>query len=213
MSGALRSSSTVSRSPSPISIGSKRALSTAAGSDSETESTHQSYKRRTQQDGQEQEEEGEDSSLGASRLHIGSTPFEDDAQYDQDNDYDNDAEMASSIELQTATEERYPLDPTGTGPDGPAQLEIILNMKNDATSEMQPGEDWYIVSRTWFRRWQTACSGVADSKDDDSDVTLAEVGPIDNTAILVEGQLKQPVEVGVDVELLPRNAWDYLVTW
>lgn len=213
MSDVLRSISTQSRSPSPVSIGSKRALSTAAGSDEDDfETTQQQHKRRAQYE-QQEEEEGEDSSLGASRLNIRSTPFEGDDDENAEVMTANESSPAASGMSEDEVQTVYPVAPSGSPPDGAAQLDIISNLKTDATSEMQQGEDWYIISRGWFRRWQTACSGVAESKDDDPDVSLADVGPIDNSSILVEGQLKQPVEVGVDVELLPHNAWDFLVAW
>ncbi|ORY70656.1 hypothetical protein BCR35DRAFT_334236 [Leucosporidium creatinivorum] len=108
----------------------------------------------------------------------------------------------------------YPQAATEAGPDGSNQLEMIKEMKRGGEIDMEAGETWFLVSRSWFRRWATACSGVAESKDDDADITLADVGPIDNSDILtVEGKLKQPLELGREVEILPQNAWDFLLRW
>lgn len=108
----------------------------------------------------------------------------------------------------------YPQAPTEQGPDGSNQLDMIREMKRGGESEMEGGEAWFIVSRSWYRRWATACSGMAESKEDDADLSLQDVGPIDNTDILsAEGKLKQPLEVGRDVEILPQPAWDFLLRW
>lgn len=215
MSGtaAARSSSAGSRSPSPISIrSSKRALSAASDESS------QSSKRRPLREHSPTSDLDETSLLGASRLYIGSTPFspesEPAAEVNEDENEDGDAAMSpAASEDEDTVGTTYPVAATRDGPDGAAQLEIINGMKQDATTDMAQGQSWFLVSRSWLRRWQTACSGVAESKEDDTPIALDQVGPVDNRDILVDGELKQPVEVGRDVEILPQSAWDYLVQW
>lgn len=98
------------------------------------------------------------------------------------------------------------------GPAADQQLALINDMKD---FRLEEGDTWFLVPRTWYRRWQTACSGVAQSKDDDDSLTPEQVGPIDTTSLAEEDgvSLRKPVQVGVDVEVLPEAAWRYLVDW
>ncbi|SCV70333.1 BQ2448_1727 [Microbotryum intermedium] len=109
------------------------------------------------------------------------------------------------------------LERTESPPDGPNQLALIQDWLSDAQNEMAQGDSWYLVSRTWYRRWQTACSGVRDDKNDDDDVdelSIENLGPVNNADILDQsGALKRPVEEGRDVVLLSPQAWDFLVKW
>lgn len=197
-----------SPSPSPPSVRSKRALS---------ESSDVSNSSRPRLDGYPSDTEG---SLGASRLQLDSTPLSlssPDSPPDSfaDTTMDGSAALAGDGEqLPAYNAPSYPLAPTEQGPDGNNQLDMIKEMKRGGEMEMEAGEAWFIVSRSWYRRWATACSGMAESKDDDAELSLQDVGPIDNTDILsAEGQLKQPLEVGRDVEILPQPAWDFLLRW
>lgn len=92
------------------------------------------------------------------------------------------------------------------------QLMMVEDVKN---SPLEAGDSWYLVSRAWYRRWQTACSGVAASKDVDDELTPEMVGPIDNSSLVAEDgvSLRKPLTVGVDVEVLPVPAWRYLCDW
>lgn len=198
-----------SPSPSPPSVRSKRALSDASQSSNTS-------KRRAESVSLSDTE----GSLGASRLQIGSTP----------NDYsdpDSPSSFAGDVTMDAATTPSGGLDedalpayddgsqaPEGSGPDGQNQLDMIKEMKRGNEIQMEQGDEWFLASRTWYRRWATACSGVSESKDDDDSITLDDVGRIDNSDILTaEGKLKQPLEVGRDVEILPAPAWDFLVRW
>lgn len=201
-----------SPSPSPPSVRSKRALSDASESSN--------LSRRRLQSESLSDTEG---SLGASRLQLGSTPLSlsslsspTDSLGDTTMDgfapnLDHDQDAASPPAYDAPS---YPQAAVEAGPDGSNQLEMIKEMKNGGEIEMEAGETWFLVSRSWFRRWATACSGVAESKNDDADLTLTDVGPIDNSDILTaQGKLKQPLELGREVEILPRPAWDFLKRW
>ncbi|GAA5864946.1 hypothetical protein JCM3774_003920 [Rhodotorula dairenensis] len=98
------------------------------------------------------------------------------------------------------------------GPAADQQLAMITDMQQ---FQLEKDETWYLVPRPWFRRWQTACSGIAQTKEDDDSLTPEQVGPIDTTSLTeADGvTLKKPLLPGVDVELLPTPAWRYLTEW
>jgi len=90
------------------------------------------------------------------------------------------------------------------------KLEKIKELKS---RPLVAGDTWYIISRKWYRDWESACGG-APSKGAPSDES--EVGPINNEQLAgtTEGSLMtgQLIE-GMNIELLPKEAWDLLVSW
>lgn len=80
--------------------------------------------------------------------------------------------------------------------------------------ELVKGEDWYLISRLWYRRWQVACSGIAESKEDDLELGIDAVGPINSDSITDdEGNLKKPLLLDVEVVAVPKKAWQLLESW
>ena len=98
-------------------------------------------------------------------------------------------------------------------PDGQAQLATVLPELRGNGSILRAGDNWFVVDRNWYRRWQAAC-GTSDDKEL-QDISLEDVGPIDNRAFAdpVTGKLTKPVTEGQDVVLLPVSAWHFLVSW
>ncbi|GAA6017044.1 hypothetical protein JCM11491_006140 [Sporobolomyces phaffii] len=136
-------------------------------------------------------------SLGASRLKISSTPATPSSDHEG-------SEPSPPPAYDDATR-------AFSGPPGETQLEIVKELKEGTLDE---GDAWFLVSRVWYRRWVTACSGAAASKDDDTSLSVDQVGPIDNSDLAVDdGQLKKPVSEGVDLELLPAPAYNLLKEW
>lgn len=113
-----------------------------------------------------------------------------------------------------ATPLSYPsVAPTRDRPDPSNQLELIKELKQEY-SELSKDDKWYLVARNWYRRWETACSGIAESKEDDLGVEVDEVGPIDNRGLADEsGNLKKGLVEGSQLVLLPAPVWDYLSGW
>ncbi|GAA5889649.1 hypothetical protein JCM6882_007092 [Rhodosporidiobolus microsporus] len=240
-----------SSSPS-TSLRSKRPLSSPAPStaplkraNSEDTQMLASASPPKDRDGHESADEG---SIGASRLNIASTPrslsaASDDGQDGGEGDTTlqpppsddppayasaDEAEQASSFSAAASDDDddddelpSFGEARSGgyNGPAGENQLSVILDLKRQPLEE---GDEWYLISRQWFRRWQVACSGHAESKEDAEMEGLSpeEVGPVDNSTILEEGpdgveslRKNPPVMDGVDLELLPAPAWRYLVDW
>ncbi|KAI0032314.1 hypothetical protein K488DRAFT_12425, partial [Vararia minispora EC-137] len=78
---------------------------------------------------------------------------------------------------------------------------------------MQPGDVWYIISRSWWRRWRRSITGEVD-KDEKSVMEEADIGPVENASILEPNdELKPNLVEGVDFEFVPKEAWDLLVQW
>lgn len=96
-------------------------------------------------------------------------------------------------------------------PDGPTQLQIINELKS---SELVAGDSWYIIGREWYRKWETCCSGIAESKEDDTGLSMDDVGPINNAKITDEnGNLKKRMVDGLTITIVPRSSWELLSSW
>lgn len=89
-----------------------------------------------------------------------------------------------------------------------ARLAAIEEAKN---RPLVVGETWYLVSRAWYRRWHKAVSGVADKE---GPVDESDLGPVDNSSLVnSQGNLSVSAVGGIDVEYVPQDAWDLLVSW
>ncbi len=77
---------------------------------------------------------------------------------------------------------------------------------------MQEGADWCIVSRSWYRRWEKACTGEVDKE---GQVLENQLGPVDNSSLVEDSGVAITTSFveGVDVEFVPKAAWDRLVEW
>lgn len=206
------------REPSPsASIRAKRPLSSPAPSTS--------LLKRANSEDLMQDVSDNEGSLGASRLNIASTPRS--RSSSEDADVGDDTLVAppsppAAADSPPAYEETDGADVDSSNDDEPAgyqgpaaenQLSAIRELKN---APLEEGDDWYIVSRAWYRRWQTAVSGVAAEKGQEEGLNPEEVGPINNTSLAGEdGELRKnpPVQEGVDIELLPAPAWGMLKSW
>ncbi|GAA6055880.1 hypothetical protein JCM3770_001539 [Rhodotorula araucariae] len=216
-----------SRERSPVSS-LKRPLSSSSSSAAATPSAP---KRANSEDLMSSDHEG---SIGASRLNIASTPD----RLDPDATLTGPPSATSnqSADLPPAYDDTPPSPPEDGGDDADARAEDDeqlpiwqssssyngidpqnqLAMISDVKSmPLEAGDSWFLISRAWLRRWQTACSGVAVSKDDDDHLTPEMVGPIDNSSITAADgvSLRRPLTIGVDVEVLPVPAWRYLCDW
>lgn len=96
-------------------------------------------------------------------------------------------------------------------PSGADQLRTI-NLLRDVG--LIRGDSWHLISRSWFRRWQTVSSGVAESKEDDLELSVDSLGRIDNSDIADDaGQLKKSMFIDVNVVALPDDAYSLLGQW
>lgn len=99
-------------------------------------------------------------------------------------------------------------------PTGQQQLDRIRPMKN---RPLEAGDTWYLVSRKWYRRWDTACSQCRDAYPAEK----AEVPPglIDNSDLLDEDsapsatRLRPGINENIDYEMFPEEGWKLLVGW
>lgn len=101
--------------------------------------------------------------------------------------------------------------PTADLVDGKVQLDMVLPTLKQPLSE---GDKWFIVDRNWFRKWQAACGGAVDDKGL-AEITMQEVGPIDNSRIANprNGKLTTTVAENENVVFLPGMAWHLLEKW
>lgn len=99
-------------------------------------------------------------------------------------------------------------------PTGQQQLDRIRPMKN---RPLQVGDTWFLVSRSWYRRWDTACSERRDS--DPAEKAEVPIGLIDNSDLLDEdstpgfARLRPGINEHIDYEMLPEEGWNLLVGW
>lgn len=213
-------------SPSLASLTRKRPLSSPV-------STASAPKRANSEDLMDQGASSDlEGSIGASRLNIASTPrsptsaspASDKGDVDADEtlttppemDQDGSAEhMDETGDLPSADDDELPTYGASTSQYNGIAPDMQLEFVNEARKKrLEEGDSWYIVPRAWLRRWQAACSGVQESKDDDASLTPEQVGPIDTTVLYDEkGDLRKPLTLGVDVEVVPGEAWGYLTSW
>lgn len=101
--------------------------------------------------------------------------------------------------------------PTAELPPGEVQLAVV---KDALTQQFREGDKWFIVDRSWYRKWQAACGALADDKSL-ADISLQEVGPVDNSRIATPrtGKLIVPVQEGINAVFLPGAAWHPLERW
>lgn len=99
-------------------------------------------------------------------------------------------------------------------PTGQQQLDTIRPMKN---RPLHARDTWYLVSRSWYRRWDAACAERRDS--DPTEKTDIPIGPVDNSDLLDQdstpafAQLRPQINEHVDYEMLPEEGWNLLVGW
>lgn len=122
--------------------------------------------------------------------------------------------MSENGEAAAATSHAIPGRSTPPA-DGQIQLQMVLE---PAKKPLDEGDTWFVVDRKWFRRWQAAC-GSSEGNDGDAkdlqDISVDEVGPVDNTQIAspATGRLLRPVTEGQDVVFLPGGSWHLLEAW
>jgi ubiquitin carboxyl-terminal hydrolase 4/11/15 len=76
---------------------------------------------------------------------------------------------------------------------------------------MVRGEVWYVVSHSWFRKWEKACTGELDKE---GGVLESQLGAVDNSDIVDDsGKLKGTVREGEDVEYVPLEVWKLFTQW
>ena len=76
---------------------------------------------------------------------------------------------------------------------------------------MEIGENWYLVSRNWYKRWIKACAGVVDKE---GHLTEQELGSVDNSSLLDSyNNLLTSIVEGVEVEYVPEEIWSQFVSW
>ncbi|KIJ65708.1 hypothetical protein HYDPIDRAFT_110858 [Hydnomerulius pinastri MD-312] len=129
-----------------------------------------------------------------------------------DSSNDIDAYMAEQGEHTLESVELTAPYPTQHGP--PANLtppEKFEYIKERRGKSMQVGETWYIVSRQWYRRWESACQGIVDKS---GSVDEQDVAAVDNTPLVDrDGNLTSNLTEGVDVEFVPADVWTAFTTW
>ncbi|KAG8901643.1 CSN-associated deubiquitinating enzyme Ubp12 [Tulasnella sp. 408] len=89
------------------------------------------------------------------------------------------------------------------------KLQKIRSLKS---KPLTLGDTWYLVSRQWYRGWESACGDVPfEGAPEDEN----QVKAVDNSSLvgLKPGELNSAVIEGVDCELLPEEAWKLLVEW
>ncbi|KAF8141639.1 cysteine proteinase [Boletus edulis] len=125
---------------------------------------------------------------------------------------DIDAYMAEQGELSL---DAVTLMPPPTPPqDPPANLDPAQKfhyVTQRRLRQMQVGDTWYIVSRRWYRRWETACQGIEDKSGHFDEKDL---GPVDNSPLVDrDGNPISNLTEGIDVEFVPSDVWKAFTTW
>ncbi|GAA5986105.1 hypothetical protein JCM5350_004435 [Sporobolomyces pararoseus] len=194
-------------SPSPSRSTSKRPLSSPVSSSTPNKRANsEDYLITTSSNSTMKEGSDTEGSFGvSSRLKIDSTPNSPSSASQEDDD-DQEEDLPNYDQVNTTT--------SSNRPPGEVQFEIIKELKASLPSD---GEDWYLISSKWYKRWLTAVTGTVQSKDlDDQSIQVDQVGPIDNQDLKdtpQSGELKKPLTEGVEIELLPDSAYNLLKEW
>ncbi|KAF7308282.1 hypothetical protein HMN09_00676200 [Mycena chlorophos] len=89
--------------------------------------------------------------------------------------------------------------------------EKIARVNAGKTQRLQIGATWYLVDRTWWKRFENAC-GITAAKE--GPVTEDQLGPVDNSALVgPHGELRVPLSDTIDFELVAERVWTDLVAW
>ncbi|KAF7370332.1 hypothetical protein MSAN_00664600 [Mycena sanguinolenta] len=76
---------------------------------------------------------------------------------------------------------------------------------------LKAGDTWYLVDRTWWKRWNKACTGLVDKE---GAVAEEQLEPVDNSPLVdANGALRPSLTDTIDFELVPQSAWNDLVSW
>lgn len=99
----------------------------------------------------------------------------------------------------------------GTGLTGSEKRQMIMNLER---MPLELGAVWYLVSYRWIRRWETAITGAAVSKEAAS-TTEETLGPVDNSDLLHPGthEMLPDLEFNSDFTAVPEPAWQELIRW
>lgn len=104
-------------------------------------------------------------------------------------------------------------------------FEQLLAVRKAKEKPLEEGDIWYIVSKSWYTRWENYCLSQPNKLQyDKSDAQkgISSPGPIDNTDITDinphPGQaydltLPNPVVEGNTIEFIPKEAYELLVQW
>ncbi|EKM81724.1 hypothetical protein AGABI1DRAFT_118809 [Agaricus bisporus var. burnettii JB137-S8] len=89
--------------------------------------------------------------------------------------------------------------------------EKLALVEDGKKKQMEIGENWFLVAHSWWKRWRKACTG---EEDKEGAVTEQDLGPVDNAPLLdPDGNLKQGLIDGLDVEFVPHDVWRCLAIW
>ncbi|KAH9933298.1 uncharacterized protein B0H18DRAFT_982923 [Fomitopsis serialis] len=100
--------------------------------------------------------------------------------------------------------------PSSVMPAPPREMKLSL-VESFIQYPMHVGDTWYVVSSSWYRRWRKA---VSNELDKEGPVDEKDVGPIDNTDIVVAGSDNINQALGPDdYVLVPQSVWVWLTQW
>lgn len=168
-----------------------QSLSSAA--DSPTSSTSSSRKRQ-RSTSQSSAAEEESLKRGSPRPQIDSLSINDPVNMGQDSEMDIYMKEQDHSEQLSATE----------------KLSRVAQLKR---SPMALNQTWFLVDRTWCRRWRAAL-GEIDPKSHPEPISESDLGPPSTSALLDQyGNLKPGLAEEVDFEFIPEEAWKLLVAW
>lgn len=118
--------------------------------------------------------------------------------------------QSQSAALSLSDDTSAPGPSTDTTVSAKQRLDEIERLK---ARPMALGDTWYIVSRSWYRNWASACGGTPVKGAPESE---SQISGVDNSAIAGAGPNKlngDSLQEGINIELVPQEAWDLLVSW
>ncbi|RAR01296.1 cysteine proteinase [Stemphylium lycopersici] len=131
---------------------------------------------------------------------------------------DNSGSSATSIDASQQADNRPSID---------EQVTRVMGMMS--TEQLVDRQEGYVISERWLERvWARTSENISRPQDFSKEATQGPVGPVDNYHLmdtellqedLVDQQgddfipLNKAATLGQDFEILPRKAWDLVLSW
>jgi ubiquitin carboxyl-terminal hydrolase 4/11/15 len=103
------------------------------------------------------------------------------------------------------------MDVERTCPAPDVQKQHIKRLSHDQEFTAKPGDSFFLISQKWWDMWKTYVN--FDDAEDTSKHSILRPGPIDNTDLLENGELKRNLMEGVNYWILPASVWNQLIVW
>lgn len=76
------------------------------------------------------------------------------------------------------------------------------------SNTLKPGEECYMIHKTWWKQWKDQCSSVEVSNSSNSSCKPSGIN--NNDLIAESGLVNGSIKIGIDCHLVTRQVWEFL---